>query len=101
VLFGQLMANRGSPWLLIPGGLLLGEAILLGYYALTGRWGDWVFLWPLQVFLVFGVLGFTISRAASAKEPAALAVLWGRQLLRLTYAAMALLFVLVVLVNVF
>ncbi len=99
VLFGQLMANQGSPWLLIPGGLLLGEAVLLSYYALSGRWGDWLFLWPLQVFLVFGVLWVTISRAASAKEPSALAVVWGRQLLRLTYAAMALLVVLVVLVN--
>lgn len=101
VFFGQLMLSQQSPWLLIPGGLLLGEGILLGYYALTGRWGDWVFLWPLQVFLVFAVLWFTISRIAASAEPKVLAVLWGRQLVRLCYAAMALLFVLVVLGNIF
>ena len=100
VIFAQLMIYFGSPWLLIPGGLLLGEGILLSYYALSGRWGDWVFLWPLQVFVVFGVLWFSISRAAAAKEPAVLAVLWGRQLLRLAYAAMFLLVMLVILVNV-
>jgi len=99
VFFGQLMINRHTPWLLIPGGLLLGEGILLGYYALSGRWGDWVFLWPLQVFLVFGVLWFTITRAVSAAEPEALAVLWGRQLLRLTYTVVVLFGAAVALVN--
>lgn len=100
VIFAQLMICFGSPWLLIPGGLLLGEGILLSYYALSGRWSDWVFLWPLQIFVVLGVLWFSISRAAAAKQPAALAVLWGRQLLRLAYAAMFLLMLLVILVNV-
>ncbi|MBK8904885.1 MAG: serine/threonine protein kinase [Anaerolineaceae bacterium] len=99
VFFGQLMLSRGTPWLLIPGGLLLGEGILLGYFALSARWEDWLFLWPLQVFLVFGVLWFTISRAASATESQALAVLWGRQLLRLTYAVIVLFGAAVALLN--
>ncbi|MCB8977910.1 MAG: protein kinase [Ardenticatenaceae bacterium] len=99
VAFAQLMIHLGSPWLMIPGGLLLGESVLLSYYALSGRWNDWVFLWPLQVFLVFGVLWFSITRAAVSGEPAALADSWGRTLLRLAYGAMGLLVVLVVLVN--
>lgn len=42
-------------------------------------------------------VGYHFARRFGAKEPSALAVVWGRQLLRLTYAAMALLVVLVVL----
>ena len=99
VLFGQLMVNRREIWLSIPGGLLLGEGILLGYYAVTGRWNDWAFLWPLQVFLVLGVLWFTISRAVAAKERQSLAVLWGQKLLRLTYATILLFVVAVILFN--
>jgi len=34
--------------LLIPAILFLGNAVLLAYCALTGRWGDWLFLWMLE-----------------------------------------------------
>ena len=101
VLFAQLMINRQTPWLFIPGGLLLSEGILLGYYALTGRWSDWAFLWPLQVFLVIGVLGYAISRASTTKEPEKLAVFWGRRLLQLAVLTSGIFMVLVLLLSLF
>ena len=37
--------------LLTPAGLFAGNAIIFAYCALTGRWGDWVFLWMLEPFI--------------------------------------------------
>jgi hypothetical protein len=81
--FFLLMINRRNLWLLIPAGLLFGEGLLLGYYALSERWEDWAFLWPLQVFLVMVVLWYTITRAVASAQAGELAVLWGHRLLRL------------------
>jgi serine/threonine-protein kinase len=55
-LFFLLMAESSSPWLLIPGGILVGNGILLTYYALSGRWQDWTLLWPLEPLIVAGSL---------------------------------------------
>jgi hypothetical protein len=63
------MIHLRNPWLLIPGGLLFGEGLLLSYYAIFDRWEDWSFLWPLQVFLVLIVLWYAITRAAGAADP--------------------------------
>ncbi len=41
-----------TAWMLTPGILLLGNGILFAYTALTGRWGDWAFLWMLEPLLV-------------------------------------------------
>lgn len=83
IAFCLAMINHRKFWLMIPAGLLLGEGVLLSYYALSDRWEDWVFLWPLQVFLIMVVLWYTITRAVASAQPGELAVLWGRRLLRL------------------
>lgn len=44
--------SRTKHWLLNPAILLLGNAVFLAYTALTGRWGDWGFLWVLELSLV-------------------------------------------------
>jgi serine/threonine protein kinase len=41
-------------WLLIPGGIVLGNGFLLSYYAMSGKWQHWTFLWPLEPLLVAG-----------------------------------------------
>jgi len=84
VAFCLVMINRRNFWLMIPTGLLLGEGVLLSYYAVSGRWEDWAFLWPLQLFLIMVVLWYTITRAVASAEAGELAVLWGHRLLRLT-----------------
>jgi len=52
VLLSALMAALANPWLLIPAGILMGNGLLFSYYALTGWWTHWTFLWPLEPLLV-------------------------------------------------
>jgi hypothetical protein len=52
VLLVALMVSLPSPWLLIPGGIVLGNGFLLSYFALSGNWQAWTILWPLEPLLV-------------------------------------------------
>jgi serine/threonine protein kinase len=56
VLLVALMISLPSAWLLIPGGIVLGNGYLFSYYALSGNWQDWTFLWPLEPLLVAGAI---------------------------------------------
>jgi hypothetical protein len=40
-------------WLMIPSGIVFGNAVLLAYCSLTGRWQDWNVLWMLDVLTVW------------------------------------------------
>lgn len=40
-------------WLMIPSGIVFGNALLLAYGSLTGRWQDWGFLWMLDLLFVW------------------------------------------------
>ncbi|MFQ5421754.1 MAG: protein kinase [Anaerolineae bacterium] len=91
IFFCQLMVTRRNIWLFIPAGLLFGEAALMGYYAVTGNWDDWAFLWPLQIFVVLGVLWYTINRAAPSPRHSDLAVTLGNRVRRLAIIGIALL----------
>jgi hypothetical protein len=51
-LLSALMAALANPWLLIPAGIVTGNGLLFSYYALTGWWNHWTFLWPLEPLLV-------------------------------------------------
>jgi serine/threonine protein kinase len=53
-LFFLLMLESYNPWMLIPGGILMGNGFLLAYYTLSGRWEDWSILWPLEPLIVTG-----------------------------------------------
>ena len=53
------MIFTGSIYLLIPVGIVLGNGILFSYYALTGLWRHWSFLWPLEPLLIGGTLLLT------------------------------------------
>jgi hypothetical protein len=59
VLLSVIMILRGSIYLFIPVGLLLGHGLLFAYYSLTGNWNHWAFLWPLEPFLIGGTLLLT------------------------------------------
>ncbi len=54
ILFFSLMAEARNIWLIIPGGMIMGNGFLLAYCALTGRWSDWAYIWPLEPLLVAG-----------------------------------------------
>jgi serine/threonine protein kinase len=54
-----IMVFTNSIWLLIPASLVLGNGVILSYYALTGFWSHWAFLWPLEPLLVIGTIAAT------------------------------------------
>jgi len=60
LLLCSIMAFTDLIWLLIPVGLVLGNGVILSYYALTGFWNHWAFLWPLEPLLVIGTIAATI-----------------------------------------
>jgi serine/threonine protein kinase len=64
VLLIALMVSLPNPWLLIPGGIVLGNGFLLSYFALSGNWQNWTFLWPLEPILVAGsiIAPFLLNR---------------------------------------
>jgi serine/threonine protein kinase len=39
--------------LMIPSGIVFGNALILAYCSLSGRWGDWVFLWMVELIFVW------------------------------------------------
>ena len=55
-----IMEVTACVWLLIPVGIILGNGILLSFYAITGLWRWWAFLWPLEPLLIIGTVFFTI-----------------------------------------
>jgi len=63
VLLCVIMSVTSVIWLLIPGGLLVGNGILFSYYSITGWWSLWSFLWPLEPLLISAVVGVTILLA--------------------------------------
>jgi hypothetical protein len=73
ILLLLLMSAIPSIWLMIPGGILMGNGLLFGFYALTGFWAGWEFLWPLEPLLVLGVIVSTIVLGRSPGQGRAVA----------------------------
>ena len=68
-----IMAFTDLIWLLIPVGLVLGNGVILSYYALTGFWSHWAFLWPLEPLLVVGTIVVTLWLAGFSNRNRGLA----------------------------
>jgi len=47
-------------WLLIPILIIMGNALLLAYTALSGRWNDWIFLWMLEALIIGAAIAIPI-----------------------------------------
>jgi tRNA A-37 threonylcarbamoyl transferase component Bud32 len=56
----MIMVNTETIWTLIPVGVVLGNGVLFSYYALTGNWRHWVFLWPLEPIIIICTVFLTI-----------------------------------------
>jgi serine/threonine protein kinase len=52
VLLAALMAALANPWMLVPAGIVMTNALLFSFYAATGWWNLWKFFWPLEPVLV-------------------------------------------------
>jgi serine/threonine protein kinase len=63
-----------SHWLLVPAGIWIGNAFLLAYSTLTGRWGDWVFLWMFEPL----ILWFSITVPIAVNKIQGTGPVWAR-----------------------
>jgi serine/threonine protein kinase len=70
LLLATAMSASGTIWLLIPTAIVLGNGYLMAFYAITGAWRWWAFLWPLEPLLVVVTILYTI-RLANDTGPAA------------------------------
>lgn len=61
-----IMATVASIWMLIPVGIILGNGLLFSYFALSGNWEHWLFLWPLELLLIIGPVFLTVWLAGHA-----------------------------------
>ena len=50
-----------TPWLLTPAIIIFGNAVILSYCALTGRWQDWVFLWMFEPMIIAAAVLIPLS----------------------------------------
>ncbi len=84
--FAHIMYKTRVIWLLIPIGFFLGNGFLLIYYNLSGNWHQWSYLWPLEIFLIMGVIWYTANKATQGQTE-----LWsqslGRRLRRISLVA--------------
>jgi serine/threonine-protein kinase len=55
-----------KPWLLTPAIILFGNAVILSYCALTGRWQDWAFLWIFEPMIVAAAILLPMSLKKNA-----------------------------------
>jgi serine/threonine protein kinase len=72
--FTLLAWSLHLPWLLTPAIILFGNAAILSYCALTGRWDDWVFLWVFEPMIV----AVAILLPMSLKKNAERGIYWTR-----------------------
>jgi len=70
LLLTETMADNGNIWTLIPAGILLGNGYLFAFYTITGFWGLWRVLWPLEPVLVLGLIWFVLWMAGRGKRSA-------------------------------
>jgi hypothetical protein len=63
-----IMEASGSVWFLIPTGIILGNGLLMAFYAITNAWELWAFLWPLEPLLIVGVVLVAIWLSRQGNE---------------------------------
>jgi hypothetical protein len=92
ILVGLLLAlhmeKTQAPWVMIPAGIILGNGILLSFYALTGWWGAWSFLWPVEPTLVLGSLGYALWLGAQKERKGELTERSGHYFVRIAVLAL-------------
>jgi serine/threonine protein kinase len=72
---------------MVPSGIAFGNAFILAYCAVTGRWGDWAFLWMLELLIIFASVFIPVQIGQAPKT----ARIWAR-VFGLTMTTLALFF---------
>jgi len=76
------MTAVSSIWFLIPTYIFFGNGLLFVYYAVTGNWEQWAFLWPLELFIIGGAVWYTINLAQDRQNAVQHSLRLGRRLFR-------------------
>ncbi len=83
LLLALVMTKTQAPWMMFPTGIILGNGLLLGFYALTGWWNGWNYLWPLEPLLVLGTVGYTLWLGTQGDKKHTLLESFGQKLVRI------------------
>jgi hypothetical protein len=61
-IFLALIGWGTEKWgVMIPSGIVFGNALIFAYCSLTGRWGDWAFLWMAELIIVWLSIFFPVQ----------------------------------------
>ncbi len=66
--FALLAWAINKPWLLTPAIIIFGNAVILSYTSLTGRWQDWVFLWMLEPMIIGAAILIPMSLKKNTEQ---------------------------------
>ena len=55
-------------WMLVPIIILFGNAMILSYCAISGRWSDWIFLWMFEPLIVGAAVYIPLQLARKASD---------------------------------
>ncbi len=86
--FCLMMLYGGASWMMIPGGILLGNGVLLAFYALTGWWNLWGVLWPLEPLLIIGSVLYALWMASLKDQRHQLATQAGKWMTQLAFVVL-------------
>lgn len=69
-----IMWSVQKHWILVPVIILFGNALILAYCAISGRWSDWVFLWMLEPLIIGAAVYLPLQLTRKTTDPQ----LWAR-----------------------
>jgi hypothetical protein len=55
-----IMYGTAAIWLLLPAWILIGNGLVFAYCSLTDNWQHWIFLWPMEPFVIGSAIWTTI-----------------------------------------
>ncbi len=83
--FFYAMRPAKNIWLTIPAGILLGFSIMFAFSNFFSAWDSWTYMWPLVIFMVMGVIWWTVKWASPVELSREQAARVGYQLSRMSY----------------
>jgi len=86
--FCLMMGYGGASWMMIPGGILLGNGVLFAFYSITGWWNLWRVLWPLEPLLVMGAVLYALWMVGRGDQRPSLAVQAGKWMTQLAFVVL-------------
>jgi serine/threonine-protein kinase len=80
-----MMKSSKNIWLTIPAGILLGLSMMFAFSSIFNAWDGWRYSWPLVIFLITGVVWWTLNWAGRGEETNQYALLIGHRFSLISY----------------